>query len=391
MLQPHLSELGLHLQNQAMGFEAASRKEHSITTAQQSAERGANVVMNDSREYDNQLAQQVGGINALNVDGDEKEKLALHAKAVLSHAAVMHDIQADPYGAMTALTSKEQKGYYGDLTSEQRTALFGHADAMLHQRVADAEHVHRMAKEEQKDASDNLLKQGIVMSQKGQLTPQWVMGHVHTLEPAALKYLLDETSGKATVSDLHTYSDLLTRANHGEDVGTDAQAALFGGQLSKEDYTRISDMSAKDLPNRFKQGDEKIRTALQTSQFEVDPARSQSLANARDDFIDYMRENPKATPQEVNEHTDQIIRRYQIVQATQSTLLLPVPDHFVGTRVAPDIQASKDWLYKDFKEGKINEEVFNREALKLHDWERAQLYMEQQAAEAKKRKAEKGK
>src|SRR5215472_13691534 len=93
MLQPHLSELGLHLQNQAMGFEAASRKEHSITTAQQSAERGANVVMNDSREYDNQLAQQVGGINALNVDGDEKEKLALHAKAVLSHAAVMHDIQ----------------------------------------------------------------------------------------------------------------------------------------------------------------------------------------------------------------------------------------------------------------------------------------------------------
>lgn len=291
-----------------------------------------------------------------------------------SYAKALHEQQALEY----------QSPYYQSLTAEQRQGLTDHADRMLHERVADAERVHQLAQQEQQDNSDKLLKSGIAMATTGGLTPQWVLSHASTLEPSAMKYLLDEASGKKQESDLHVYANLLDVVGRGQDVREDAQRALFAGQLSKEDYTRITDKAASEVPNSYKKGLQYIQTGLKPGDFNPDPAHTLSLANAQNDFQDWYKNNPKATDDEVQNQAQSIVKRYQLVDMSQLMLGLHSPEFLVGTRTQPDIAATKKATVKAFQDGLINRDDFNKQAALLKQWDRAVGIQQQKAAEKKK-------
>lgn len=383
VLNQQLTQFGHQLSQKALLFEANARQDHNEQTAKDSIEATGNELMLDPTVYQQRLDERLAGIGAMNMDPDVKDKLSDYAQKSLSRFAVQGDINRDPYNAMLNIQNKDPQGYYKNLTPEQRDQLMDTADLMLHQRVADAERVHNLAKQQQEDASDGLLKQGIVMSTKGQLTPDWVVSHASTLQPAALKYLLDDSSGKKTDSDLHVYADLLNRVGQGQDVRDDATSALFAGQLSKEDYARITDKASGELPNSYKRGLQYIQTAGKTSELEPDPAKTTTLANMQNDFQDWVNSNPKASPEDTQKQAVDIVRRYQLVRADQNMLTLPVPQHFVGTRVQPDVQGSKQSLFQAFQDGQINKDDFDREAALLQKWQAATLAASQKAAAAK--------
>lgn len=373
-LQQRLTEFGTHLAGQAISFEAGAKQSHNEDVAKQAADMTANELQGNPAVFGQRLAERLSAIDSMQMEPQAKEKLADYTKQTLSHFAVQGDIDRDPYGTMQKLTNPKSEGYYQNLTAEQRNALMDHADRMLHERVADAERVHSLAKQQQEDNSNNLLKQGIVMSTKGTLTPQWVLSHVNTLEPNAMKYLLDAAAGKEAKSDPKVYSDLLVRAAQGQDVQNDITSAFTDGQLSKEDFTRLTDKAVSEFPNSYKRGINYINTAGKVSELEPDPAKAQTLANMQNDFQDWFRKNgQQATDKEVQQEAIDVVKRYQLVRADQNLLTLPVPQFGLGkgTRAAPDVQGAKQALVKALKEGGISRDDFNRQAALLQKWEAA--------------------
>lgn len=391
ILNQQLTQFGNQLARKSMEFEAGARQSHNEETAKNAIEASGNELINDPTVYQQRLDERLAGIGALNMDPQVKDKLSTYAQQSLSRFAVMGDIQRDPYKAMLDIQSKEPQGYYKSLTPEQRTQLMDHADSMLHQRVADAERVHSLAKQQQQENSDYLLKQGIVMSQKGQLSAAWVIGHSATLEPSAMKYLLEDAAGKKTESDPKVYSDLLVRAARGEDTQQEITTAFTGGQLSKEDFTRLTDKSASEFPNPYKRGIAYINTAGKTSELEPDPAKTQTLANMQNDFQDWFRKNgSQASDKDIQAEAQDIVKRYQLVKADQNLLTLPVPQMGLGkgTRAAPDIQGAKKDLVKGLKDGRISREDFDRQAALLSQWQAAVSASAQRAAAAKAKQNE---
>lgn len=386
MLQSRLADFGARLQDNSLRFEAGARQTHNENTAKEAIDVSAAEIQNDPTIYDDRLAQNTWSINSMSMEPQAKEQLARYARQTLSGAAVRGDINRDPYKAMLAINDPNAKGYYADLSSEQREQLMTHADQMLHQRVADAERVHMLAKQEQEDNSNKLLKQGITMETQGSLTAEWVIGHSASLEPAAMKYLLEAASGKKSESDPRVYSDLLTRTVRGEDTQQDILSAFGDGQLSKEDFTRLTDKTATEFPNSYKRGLNYINTAGKVSELEPDPAKAQTLANMQNDFQDWFRKNgQEANDQEVQQEAINVVKRYQLVRADQNLLTLPVPQFGLGkgTRAAPDIQGAKHDLVQALTLGQINRDDFNKQAALLQQWERAANISAQKKAAAK--------
>jgi len=385
-LQQRLTEFGTHLAGQSISFEAGAKQAHNEDVAKQAADMTSVELQNNPAVYGQRLLERLAAIDTMQMEPQAKEKLADYTKQTLSHFAVMGDIQRDPYGTMQKLNDPNAQGYYQNLTAEQRQSLLDHSDRMLHERVADAERVHQLAKQEQQDNSDKLLKQGIAMSTTGRLTPQWVLNHANTLEPSAMKYLLDAAAGKEVKSDPKVYSDLLVRATRGEDIQKDITDSFTEGQLSKEDFTRLTDKAVTEFPNAYKRGINYINTAGKVSELEPDPAKAQTLANMQNDFQDWFRKNGgQASDKEIEQESQDIVKRYQLVRADQNLLTLPVPQFGLGkgTRAAPDVAGAKQALVKQFQQGGITRDDFNRQAALLQKWQSAVDATAQKAAAAK--------
>lgn len=381
MLGEHLNDYGQELQRRALAFEAQARQDHFLTTAQQSVDAAGTELQNDPSVYTRRLAERLDLIGQMPLDPQDREKLEQYTKENLARYATEGDIARDPFGASAALTSANPKEpYIADLSPALREELIGKASEAFHQRVADAERVDELTKQQDEERAEGIVKQGIMLSQKGQLSAQWVTQHAALLKPSELASLYSMAAGKEATTDLHTYSSLLDSVHAGQDAGEDIEAAFHNGLLSKEDYTRLSDANAAEHPSWFKRGDEYIRTSLQVSQLEPDPAKAQTLANARDDWQNWVTENPKATPQQAASAYHDIVRRYQLVQGNQAMLTLPVPEHFIGSRAAPNIGASKQSLFDAFQHGQINRQQFDREAAVLAQWEQALAFAKQRAA-----------
>lgn len=388
ILQQRLTEFGNSLARQSLSFETDAKQAHNEQVVKQSADMTSVELQNDPSNYPQRLAERLSAINSMQMEPQAKEKLADYTKQTLSHFAVMGDINRDPYQAGLKLNDPKATGYYQNLTAEQRQSLMTHSDQVLHQRVADAERVHQLAKQEQQDNSDKLLKQGIAMSQQGSLSAGWVLGHSQTLEPNAMKYLLEAAAGKETQSDPHVYSDLLTRTVRGEDTRSDIQSAFTDGLLSKEDFTRLTDKGSTEFPNSYKRGVSYINTAGQVSELQPNPAKAQTLANMQNDFQDWFKKNGgQATDKEVQQEAIDIVKRYQLVDADNFYYTLPVPSTGLGrgSKGAPDLPGAKKDLVKALQEGRIDREDFNKNAALLQKWQAVfETTQKNKAAAAKK-------
>jgi len=384
-LQNRLTEFGSQLARQSLSFEAGARQSHNEDVSKQAADMTAVELQNNPAVYGQRLSERLAAIDTMQMEPQVKEKLAQYTKDTLSRFAVTGDINRDPYQAMLKLNDPKADGYYANLTAQQRQELTTHADQMLHQRVADAERVHQLAKQEQQDNSDKLLKQGIAMSTQGGLTASWVLGHSNTLEPAALKYLLEASAGKESQSDPRLYADLLQRTVRGEDTQQDVTTAFTDGQLSKEDFTRLTDKTAAEFPNAYKRGISYIQTAGKTSELEPDPAKTQTLANMQNDFQDWFKQNGSAAKDsEIQQEAIDIVKRYQLVRSDQNLLTLPVPQFGLGkgSRAAPDIDGAKKSLVKALNDGQVNRADFDKQAALLQQWEHAANVASQKKAKA---------
>lgn len=268
-------------------------------------------------------------------------------------------------------TALQQKDFVGAqlALSKNMDILDPRSSEQLQRTInSQVELAHSMDEKAQRDSSNNLLKNAILMSQQGGLTPQWIEKYHNTWEPAAYEYAYKLLSGKEATTDTHVYAPLLTRALQGQDVTDDANRALNANQLSLSDYKGLLEKSETPRKGYVTFGSQYINDALKPNPMVSDPAGQRSLANALDDWRQWTSSNPAATNEQARTAYRSIADHYQIVSAEKSSVFMAVPIHLVGTRLQPDIQQT--WLKTKaaHDSGQMSDAEFAQQATLIQQW-----------------------
>jgi len=337
--------------------------------------------------YDNGVKQTATNAALAWRDPSAITKARLDMKALVS-------MQADREGWDPTTRAQATLGAMGQLHSEvvnsmteqgevskARSYLLGAAaqgeidpkagDSML--RMLNAQEEHKLAMDDkiQRDNSNVLLKSAILMSQKGQLTPQWIEQHHATWEPQAYEYAYNLLSGKGAATDPHVFAPLLNRALAGEDVSKDAQAALYRGSLSLSDYKGIVEKADQPRKGYVARGADYISQSLKPNPMVPDPAGQRSLANAMDDWRQWTQDHGDASEEQARTAYRNITDHYQVVASDKVTLFNAVPLHLVGTRTQPDLNATWAATKAARAAGELSEAEYQRQATLILQWQAA--------------------
>lgn len=246
------------------------------------------------------------------------------------------------------------------------------SDGLQRMILAKQEHDLVMNDKIQRDSSNAILKNGILMQQQGTLTPQFIEKYHNTLEPQAYEYLYNALKGKQTVTDPRVYAPLLQDALQGKDVTDKAQTALFNGQLKLDDYRTIVEKSDQPRKGYVSRGVDYIRQSLAPNPLIPDPDGHRALANATDDWNQAVKDHPDWTDEQARTAYRTITDHYQIVASDKATLFNAVPLQLVGSRTAPNIPATWAATKAAHDSGDMSDAEFNRQAALILQWQNAQ-------------------
>jgi hypothetical protein len=254
------------------------------------------------------------------------------------------------------------------------------ADGLQRMMLAKEEHDLMMNDKIQRDSSNAILKNGILLQQQGQLTPQFIEKFHKTLEPQAYEYLYGLVSGKEVKSDPHTFAPLLTRAMSGEDVTKDAQDALYTGKLSLTDFKGIVEKAEAPRKGYVARGTDYINSSLKTNSLIPDPAGQRTLANAIDDWRQAVSDHPDMTEEQARTTYRNITDHYQIVSSEKTTLFNAVPLHLVGSRTQPDLPKTWAATKAAHDAGDLSDAEYNRQAALILQWQASQAVQQKKPA-----------
>ena len=194
--------------------------------------------------------------------------------------------------------------------------------------------------------------------------------------------MLDKLTGDdAAEDDADTVADLYGRVAT-EDVGAAAIVAYKAGDLRRETMGAILSRNDKLRGNgpkdSYKRAQDYIKTSLGVNEMANIPGQRRRLADAVMDFDAWTERNPEATDKDTLETARRLVREYSIADWNKMTISLPFPDWMTGSRVAPDVDASKQALVQRFmeKHGSDRDKVvadpeYQRATRVLRQWEGA--------------------
>lgn len=331
--------------------------------------RGTLQALNDPTTASDRFAPVLRGLNDA-----QREAIRAKANEHLGDAVYSALSAGNVRGAQIALSKNEDL-----LDPKEAENLQRGINSQVQMNMA-------MHDKQQKDASDSLLKNAILMQQNGQLTDQWIEKNHNVWEPVAYEYAKKLLSGAEVKTDAHTYLSLLDRQVNGEDVRSDVMSAASQGLLDKADAGKLIEASSKETPSTYKQGLEYIKTASQVSLLEPDPAKSQSQANMVQDWNNLWKEHPEfaADPGKAEVAYRSIVGKYQVIAADKTRFTMEYPPYFPGTRMQPDMQGAKAALYNAMTTGQISQAEGARRAGLIKQWEALiQSDAQRKAAQAK--------
>lgn len=398
------------LQDHTLGWQSQQQVAYRENSFYEQV-KSQSAVVEAHPELKNQVGSTLADV-ANSIGGDPSKRLE-HMRAMdsaLSLAAANGLTRNDPRGTLQALNNPDgaepaMKSALAGLTDGQREAVRNKANEHLGdvvysalqnkdirgaqlalnknedlldpktatqlQRTINSQVESGMALNDklQRDNSNALLKNAILMQKNGQLTPQWIEQHHNTWEPAAYEYAYKLLAGKETQTDPHVYAPLLTDALQGKDVSQKAQEALYAGQLTLSDYKAIADKSEAPRKGYVARGAEYISEALKPNPLVSDPGGQRSHANALDDWRTWTDQHPDASEAEAHKTYLGITDHYQIIAADKATVFMPVPLHLVGSRLQPDIMATAAATKKAHDDGAMSDEEYLRQSALVMQWQ----------------------
>lgn len=363
-----------NLAQQALGFESQERHSYSQSIAKDSIDATGNELLNNPDVFGERLAERRALINEMPLDPDDKRQLNVYAQNTLATYATTARMNQDPYGTMQQLSSANPSDLFiKALDPQSRLQLLQKSDSMIRQRVADAMQLDRLRDKQEADLNESLIKEGDKLNATGQLSSAWIEKNRDTLPETAYRYFYNQLSNPEAVtkSDPHVYAPLLERSMGGEDVSEDARKALYSGQLSQPDYTKIAEKSEALRPGYVKRGSDYIASSLAVSQLNPDPDAQRSKANALDDWREWATSHPQATDSEARKVYESLADHYRIIPAQKTTLSMHVPLFLVGDRTAPDLGATVSLTKQQYESGALTREEYGRQAQLILQWQNA--------------------
>lgn len=238
------------------------------------------------------------------------------------------------------------------------------------QRVIQAKQEHdlMMADKQQRDASNAVLKNMILLNQSGKLTPQYIEKYHNTLEPQAYEMGYNMLSGKEATTDVHTFVPLYQRTSAGEDTSNDIKDAMYQRRLSLKDGTMLLGMAERPRGNYVKQGEQYISQSLKPQSLLPDPTAQRSLANALSDWDEWVKDNPEADATKANQMSRQITDHYASIKADEVTRANAAPLYLAGSRESPDIHATAQQTKDAHDRHEISDETFRQQQQLILQW-----------------------
>lgn len=169
----------------------------------------------------------------------------------------------------------------------------------------------------------------------------------------------------ATKDDPTTYIELTTKQSRSEDVRGDAARAYMGGKITKGTYDALTSGMTEAENKEFYTY---LSNALKPSELNANPAAGENYANARRDLTQYFRKHPDADYSDKDAFVRGLARRYSLVNTNNTTLALPMPTFFVGSRADINdttLDATEDRAAEALSAGRITQAEFEEEATRI--------------------------
>lgn len=355
-----------HLSEQLDTHELTQHQEYAAQTAQASIGMAAQTAAANYNHPDivaankdtvdfniNALAQQKGWSPEVTAYNLQKAHTEFHSQIVDSMIG-----QGQLHQAQTYLF---QQTANGDVDPKA-------AEGMQRTITAQQEHQIAMADKQQRDASNAVLKNMILLNQSGKLTPQYIEKFHNTLEPQAYEFGYNLLAGKEATTDVHTYVPLLQDTLEGKDRSNDIREAMYSGKISLKDGASLLERTDQPRANYVKRGAQYINESLKPSSLLPDPLAQRGLANALSDWDQTVRDNPDMDDVKAKTLYTQITDHYTDIHATEVMRANAVPLHLVGTRDKPDILGTARETKAAFERGEISPETFRQQQQLILQW-----------------------
>lgn len=296
--------------------------------------------------------------------------------------------------ALIAKLDRDIKSGQGDMGLDQAIKTRNYFDAEVKRQEADGreavrfqmameERSARLAERSLKVQQIETSKNGDELLATGRLTPEWIQQNRPLISESDHRYFYRALRGDdAATTDPVTYTPLRDAASEvksSDDLSRlrdAARDALKSRQIRTADYDRVmgiaeSKVVTKDLPSWFDQGEQFIKGSMAQGQFSFDPLQAQRQANALDEWADFARQNPNATPEQAGRRYREVVDVWsQRENATES--VLPRPRLLQGTAAQPDLDATEDATLEAYQRGEITDAELRRQTGLIDQWRAAQ-------------------
>jgi hypothetical protein len=338
-IQPGLSRMREQFGQMAIEYEAQAGIQYRAQSAKDTVDKLATIAASHPEQAQELTGQALSQINGSRLGPDVSLQTARYAQSAISKSAVIARINADPYATMTQLLKPETADVtIQGLRPDERETLLTHADAMLHQRVEDAQRLTSMQeRQERQDASAGLERLLVKSQSPGGVSQADIlkMAPLFRHDPAAMEAAIRLTEPREIKSDPHVVVDLSRKQAQGEDVFEEA-ASHVGRDLSKDDFQRYAAVSDKGLPNATQQGVQTINGLFKQGLFDkYDLGFNTRHMGALNDFYAWARQNPQASTAEAVNQANEISSSYNSKSAL-ATDSYNLPRFAVGGRTAFD-------------------------------------------------------
>lgn len=336
---PGLSHLRASFGAEAVAYEAQAGVKYRQQSAIDTSDKLATIAASHPDQASDLVGQALAQVRSSRLGPEVELETARYAEASINKSAVIARIGADPYKTMQELLKPENADVtIQGLKPAEREVLLQHADAMLHQRVADAERLESMRDRDERREAAAALSGLMAKSQSPEgLSVQDVMkvAPVFRHEPQALSAALSLAAGKSVETDPHIFLPLFQRAQAGEDVASEVMAHV-GRDINLQHATTLLAMGDRGLPNAHKQALDDVDGFFKQGLFDkYDPSFNSRHVQAKDAMMAWLRANPNASPAQASYMAGELSRTF--LPTGDAIATLEVPRFLQGTRIAPDI------------------------------------------------------
>jgi len=372
-LRERTAALGGALGTDLLAAQFKAREDDALRKYEESAKITATNAELDPDRYQVRLAEQLAALDSLPVSADKKTATKIAVADLVQTRAGVGFARRDPDATMQRLLSpSENDTLFRTLSPKGRDEVLQEVEATQRMKLQAEELAYRKAERAEKDVADSVAKEGDRLLAEGNLTTRWIEQNRDRLDPQDHRYFYSQLSGgSGGPRNIERYLSLRDAVSRGADVRDDARDALRRHEIGPDDYDRLVSKVETQRPGWYDRGTNYITTAGKPNDLNPEEGAPQRLASMLDDWDDWSDAHPKATVAEAQTEYQRIVEEYGLIRQRGMTLNMRAPRFLVGTRDAPDLDATARETVRRFQAGEIDQGEAERQALLIKQWRSA--------------------